>query len=73
MFCFLSGLDAVVEWGKRFNIMRHGYSGGGWDGNNSKRILDHADDLRHHLPNALEILPAIDALQSLKLVVDGNY
>ena len=53
--------------------MRHGYSGGGWDGNNTKRILDHCDDLRHYLPNAVDCMPAIDALQALREVIDGEY
>ena len=51
--------------------MRHGYNGGGFDGNNSKKILDNAADLRYNLPNSIDCLPAIDALQSLKHVVDG--
>ena len=73
MLCISLGLEAVIAWGKKFNIMRHGYSGGGWDGNNSKKILDNVDNLRHHMPNSLEIMPAIDALQALKPVIDGEW
>ena len=39
--------------------------------NNSKKILDNVDNIRHHMPNPLEILPAIEALQALKPVIDG--
>lgn len=70
-FSSLKGLEVVETWGKGYKILRHGYNGGGWDGNNSKRILDHADDLRD-LPNYLEIMPAIDALKSLKPVIEGE-
>ena len=67
------GLSVIETWGKRFNILRHGYSGGGYDGNNTKRILDHCEDLRYYLPNAIDCVPAIDALQALRHVVDGEY
>ena len=66
------GLHVVEAWGKRFNILRHGYNGGGWDGNNSKRILDHCEDLRHNLPNPIDCMPAIDALQALRHVINGK-
>ena len=45
--------------------------GGGWDGNNTKKILDKCDTLRTDIPNAIEIYPAIDALKALKNVVSG--
>ena len=68
----LNGLDIVEQWGKKLNILRHGYQGGGYNGINSKHILDNCDSLRSQLPNAVDCFPAIDALQALKNVVTGQ-
>ena len=67
----ISGLDVIEAWGKKLHILRHGYLGGGYDGNNTKKILDNCDGLRT-LPNAIDIFPAVDALKALKRVVSGQ-
>ena len=71
-FLLNQGLDAVEKWARSHCIMRHGYSGGGFDGNNCKRILDNCEKLRYELPDALECWPAIDALKALQDVCNGT-
>ena len=68
----LKGLDAVERWTKSLHILRHGYNGGGYDGNNSKKILDNCEKLRQDLPNSLDCFPAIDALQALRKLCSGK-
>jgi hypothetical protein len=65
------GLDWVENWTRSLHIIRHGYQGGSYDGNNSKKILDNVDDLASRIP--MHLLPVIQALRSFKPVVSGNF
>ena len=63
------GLEFVEKWTKSEGIIRHGYHSGGYDGNNSKRILEKLDSLASYLP--LECVPIIENLRAFKHVVHG--
>ena len=65
------GLERVQGWLKSVGVIRHGYQGGGTDGNNSKRVLDEVDQLAAILPP--ETGPIIANLRSLKVLVSGNF
>ena len=54
------GLKFVEEWAKKFGIIRHGYQGGGFAGNHSKKILDNLDSLAEYVP--MSCLPIIQSL-----------
>ena len=56
---------------KSLHIIRHGYNGGGYDGNNSKKILDNCEKLQL-LPNSHHLGPAVDALKALCDLVSGE-
>ena len=62
------GLEFVEAWLKQHGIIRHGYHGGGTDGNNSMKVLTNIDSLAKYLPT--ECAPVIDSLQALKKVVE---
>ena len=64
------GLEYVEKWTKSQGIIRHGYHSGGYDGNNSKRILERLDSLAAYLP--LECAPIIVCLRAFKRVVHGS-
>ena len=49
------GLPEIERWCKSHHILRHGYHGGGYDGNNSRRILDFLDLMRKAYMIQLEI------------------
>ena len=49
--------------------IRHGYNGGGTDGNNSKSVLDNLDKIAGILP--IQCVPMIECLRALKQVVGG--
>ena len=66
----LKGLEAVEDWTRDLHIIRHGYHGGSYDGNNSKRILDNCERLRAAF--GLECFPAVDALNALGAVCSGE-
>ena len=54
------------------HILRHGYHGGGYDGNNSKRLLENCEKMRLEMPNSMDCWPAIDALVAFREVVHGE-
>ena len=62
-------LEFVESWLNANNILRHGYQGGGTDGNNSMKVLKHLNSLEMALPDALA--PIVDCLRALKNVVSG--
>ena len=64
------GLDYVEAWTKSMKIIRHGWMGGGYNGNHSKRILDCLDNLAAHLPPSCA--PIIDSMRAFKSIVNGN-
>ena len=66
----LKGLVAVEEWSKDLHIIRHGYHGRLYNGNNSKRILDNCERLREAF--GFECYPAVDALKALGEVCSGE-
>jgi hypothetical protein len=65
------GLEWTEHWTKSHHIIRHGYSGGGYDGKNSKKILECLDDLSNQVP--LICLPIIDVLRSFHPIVTGCH
>ena len=67
----IKGMQIIEAWGKSRHIMRHGFHGGAYDGNNSKRILDNLDHLEAHLPDVMDCLPIIDAMKAFKAIVSG--
>ena len=64
------GLGQVEGWLKAIGVIRHGYNGGGTDGNNSKRVLDRVDELASTLPP--ETAPIVANLRAFKDVVKGT-
>ena len=56
---------------KEIGVIRHGYNGGGLDGNNSKRLLDRLDRLASKFPSNCG--PIFTSLQGLKRVVEGIF
>ena len=65
------GLDEVLRWCKTNFIMRRGYHGGGFDGNNSKKVLDRLESLEEQVP--LSCLPLVDLLRSFRPIVSGCF
>ena len=65
----MKGLPFIEAWTRTMRILRHGYQGGGYDGNNSKKILESLDDLAIRVP--ISCLPIISSLQALKAVISG--
>ena len=63
------GLQFVEKWTSRVGVIRHGYQGGGYDGVNSKRILNLVDDLAAYLPP--NCAPIIASLRAFKSIVEG--
>ena len=60
----------MEEWSKDLHIIRHGYHGRSYNGNNSKRILDNCERLREAF--GFECYPAVDALKALGEVCSGE-
>ena len=48
-------------WCIKHGIIRHGYSGGGYDGVNANKILLQIDDLAKTVP--LQLVPVVNTLQ----------
>ena len=65
------GLDEVLAWCKSNFIIRRGYHGGQFDGNNCKKILDRLDDLEVKCPKSC--LPLIELLRSFRPIVSGCF
>ena len=65
------GITFLEGWMRQFGIIRRGYNGGGFDGKNSKKVLENVDSLAQYLPN--ECSPIIEALRAFKEVVSGAY
>ena len=64
------GLAFIENWTKKNHILRHGYQGGGYNGNESKKILECLDDLEQYLPP--NCAPIIQSMRALKAVIHGN-
>jgi hypothetical protein len=67
----LWGEEDTLAWCKRNHIIRRGYQGGTFDGNNSKRILEKLDDLSLECPTNCQ--PLIEVLETFKGVVEGVF
>ena len=67
----LWGLEEVLAWAKRNYIMRRGYHGGQFDGNNAKKILERLDDLEASCPSSCA--PLVHLLRSFKPIVSGCF
>lgn len=65
------GLENVLDWCKTKHIMRRGYQGGTFDGNNSKRILEYTDDLFNAVP--VNCRPLVELLQVFEPIVSGTF
>jgi hypothetical protein len=65
------GLEWVENFTKSVHIIRRGYHGGGYDGNNSKKLLDNIDIMANQLP--IHCLPVVSALRAFKPVVSGCF
>ena len=63
-------LEFVEKWLNSHGILRHGYQGGGLDGNNSMKALKNVSSLEMLLPDALA--PIIDCFRALEVVVKGQ-
>ena len=63
-------LDFVEKWTKSHGIIRHGFQGGGYNGNHSKKILDNLDSLANYLP--VSCVPIINSLRALNEIVKGT-
>ena len=61
--------EKIVTWLTANGIIKHGYNGGGLDGNNCKRLLDKVDALEQVLPPTAA--PVIDCFRAFKHVVEG--
>ena len=59
------------DWAKENHIFERGYQGGGFDGVNSKKILDKVCILKKQLP--LHLLPFASCLESLGKVVQSCF
>lgn len=65
------GLDETLAWCQDNFIIRRGYHGGQFDGNNSKKILDCLPDLAEFCPT--QCLPLVDLLHSFQPIVSGCF
>ena len=65
------GLDETLKWCQDNYIIRRGYHGGQFDGNNSKKILERLADLADYCPS--NCLPLIDLLRSFLPIVSGCF
>ena len=65
------GLENVLEWCKENGVMRRGYQGGTFDGNNAKKILERTENLADCVP--VKCLPLVDLLQAFKPIVSGVF
>ena len=65
----LRGLEYLEIWTRSVHVMRHGYQGGGFNGGNAKKILDHLESLRSYLP--ADLGPLVDSLEAFRKVVVG--
>lgn len=61
----------VLDWCRSKGITRHGYQGGGLDGNNSKKLLDKLDELSAIIP--IHLLPIVSTLKDFKEIVAGCF
>ena len=63
------GRERVEGWLQQVGVIRHGYNGGGMDGNNCKRLLDRLDAfVQLLLP---ETAPIVAVICSLRDVFQG--
>lgn len=60
------GSQVIDEWCVLKGITRHGYQGGGYDGNNCNLVLLHVDSLGKHIPPLMA--PFIQTLRAFSLV-----
>jgi hypothetical protein len=65
------GKELLLAWCKRHYIMRRGYQGGCFDGNNAKKILEKLDELAEECP--VSCLPLVELLQEFRPIVDGCF
>ena len=61
----------VLEVLNAHSIFRHGYNGGGLDGNNCMKLLQKLEKMRSAVPAHLQ--PVLDTLDTFRLVVDGCF
>jgi hypothetical protein len=67
----LWGEAEMLAWCKRNGVMRRGYQGGTFDGNNSKRILEKLEALEAECPPVCR--PLVKLLWSFKSIVEGCF
>ena len=60
------GSKVIDAWCVLCGITRHGYQGGGYDGNNCNMVLFHVDSLAQHIPALMA--PFIHTLRAFSLV-----
>ena len=61
----------MEEWAHHKGITRHGYNGGGLDGNNSKRLLQNLDSLKRVAPMSTVSVSA--CLSSFSNIISGCF
>ena len=67
----LSCFPAIRDIMKKHSITRHGYNGGGLDGNNAIKFLKNLPDIQQDVPAHLH--PVLDTLSAFERVVEGCF
>ena len=63
--------DPVIQFAKEHHIVRAAYHGGGFEGNQMKKMLDKHEELLAVVPE--ESKPFVECLAALKMVVDSSF